>query len=118
MEPGMSLLVNSLRLTTPLKGKPLAIPCYKISSSHIDTSFLREYQIYLGHHHDIRSHTAVLNSEILTSPTEPGLYFVNYEKYPMLIAHFAQSLKVRRRCWDIAAFSDHGLDKDSCGLAW
>jgi hypothetical protein len=90
MEPGTNLSVSSFLLTTPLNGNPFARP-YGQLVSH-DKTQNSENVLYLGYCHNIGSDTTVFNVEVLSSPTEPALYFIHDQENVIFVANVAQAL--------------------------
>ena len=71
---------------------------------------------YLGYHHDIRFHSAILDTKHATRPSEPALHLINDEKQSVFVAYGAQSLQECRWRGNVPTFSEHGLDNDRCSV--
>lgn len=115
MDPGFSLSVNSRRLTTPLIGNPFPSPYMSDHGPLISSRNAKECRhTHLGHHQDIRLHTALCHSEPIAGPPETTLHFIHNKHDPVLVAHLSQSLQELGWCWDVSAFSQNRLDDDGC----
>ena len=66
----------------------------------------------LGNDQNVRPHTAILDHEVLASPTEAGLNLINDQENAMLVADGSQPLQERIRCRNITPFSEKGFNQD------
>ena len=83
--PGFNLSVNSLRVTTPLSGKPFAIPWKDYQPPSIFPS--PQFHTHLRNYQHVGSDAAIFGREIFPGPAESGLHFVEDQHNPMFVGN-------------------------------